>query len=294
MILVDMSQIMMASIMMQMHMSKKDEPEEEMVRHMILNTLRSYKTKYGEEYGDLVIACDNRRYWRRKVFPQYKASRKKTREDSGYDWSSIFEGLSLVKQELQQHMPYPVIDVDGAEADDVIGTLAEWSQTNDLVQEGLFESPRPFLIVSGDHDFQQLQKWDNVAQFSPLKKRFVKIKESAEQILREHIIRGDKGDGVPNILSEDDSFVEGIRQRPIRKTLVAEWKSTKPEEWVTGEMAAAYIRNKTMVDLSQTPTEIKEQVIFQYEKQLNKSTEDMYKYFMNYSLDRLVEVIEEF
>ena len=228
------------------------------------------------------------------MFPQYKASRKKTREDSGYDWSSIFEGLSLVKQELQQHMPYPVIDVDGAEADDVIGTLAEWSQTNDLVQEGLFESPRPFLIVSGDHDFQQLQKWDNVAQFSPLKKRFVKIKESAEQILREHIIRGDKGDGVPNILSEDDSFVEGIRQRPIRKTLVAEWKSTKPEEWVTGEMAAAYIRNKTMVDLSQTPTEIKEQVIFQYEKQLNKSTEDMYKYFMNYSLDRLVEVIEEF
>ncbi len=280
--------------MAELNGSKDSDINIDLVRHMILNTLRSFKTRWGDEYGDLVIACDNRRYWRRQVFPQYKASRKKTREDSGYDWSSIFEGLSLVKHELQQHMPYPVIDVDGAEADDVIGTLAEWSQENDLVEEGLFESPRPLLIISGDHDFQQLQKFPNVVQYSPLKKRFVTIKESAEAILREHIIRGDKGDGVPNILSEDDSFVEGKRQRPIRKTLVAEWKSKKPEEWVTGEMAAGYIRNKTMVDLSQTPEEIKEQIVFQYTKQLNKSSEDMYKYFMNFSLDRLIEVIDEF
>ena len=280
--------------MAELNGSKDSDINIDLVRHMILNTLRSFKTRWGDEYGDLVIACDNRRYWRRQVFPQYKASRKKTREDSGYDWSSIFEGLSLVKHELQQHMPYPVIDVDGAEADDVIGTLAEWSQENDLVEEGLFESPRPLLIISGDHDFQQLQKFPNVVQYSPLKKRFVTIKESAEAILREHIIRGDKGDGVPNILSEDDSFVEGKRQRPIRKTLVAEWKSKKAEEWVTGEMAAGYIRNKTMVDLSQTPEEIKEQIVFQYTKQLNKSSEDMYKYFMNFSLDRLIEVIDEF
>lgn len=280
--------------MAELNGSKESDINIDLVRHMILNTLRSFKTRWGDEYGDLVIACDNRRYWRRQVFPQYKASRKKTREDSGYDWSSIFEGLSLVRSELQQFMPWPVVDVEGAEADDVIGTLVEWSQENDLVQEGLFESPKPLLIVSGDHDFQQLQKYPNVVQYSPLKKRFVKIKEPAEQVLREHIIRGDKGDGVPNILSEDDSFVEGKRQRPIRKTLVAEWKTTKPEEWVTGEMAAAYIRNKTMVDLSQTPAEIKEQIVFQYTQQLNKSSEDMYKYFMNFSLDRLIEVIDEF
>ena len=294
MIIVDYNQISISNLMAELNGSKDSDINIDLVRHMILNTLRSFKTRWGDEYGDLVIACDNRRYWRRQVFPQYKASRKKTREDSGYDWSSIFEGLSLVKHELQQHMPYPVIDVDGAEADDVIGTLAEWSQENDLVEEGLFESPRPLLIISGDHDFQQLQKFPNVVQYSPLKKRFVTIKESAEAILREHIIRGDKGDGVPNILSEDDSFVEGRRQRPIRKTLVAEWKSKKPEEWVTGEMAAGYIRNKTMVDLSQTPEEIKEQIVFQYTKQLNKSSEDMYKYFMNFSLDRLIEVIDEF
>ena len=294
MIIVDYNQISISNLMAELNGSKDSDINIDLVRHMILNTLRSFKTRWGDEYGDLVIACDNRRYWRRQVFPQYKASRKKTREDSGYDWSSIFEGLSLVRSELQQFMPWPVVDVEGAEADDVIGTLVEWSQENDLVQEGLFESPKPLLIVSGDHDFQQLQKYPNVVQYSPLKKRFVKIKEPAEQVLREHIIRGDKGDGVPNILSEDDSFVEGKRQRPIRKTLVAEWKTTKPEEWVTGEMAAAYIRNKTMVDLSQTPAEIKEQIVFQYTQQLNKSSEDMYKYFTSFGLDRLIEVIDEF
>ncbi|MBA67118.1 MAG: hypothetical protein CL756_04480 [Chloroflexi bacterium] len=294
MIIVDYNQISISNLMAELNGSKDSDINIDLVRHMILNTLRSYKTRWGDEYGDLVIACDNRRYWRRTVFPQYKASRKKTREDSGYDWTSIFEGLSLVRNELQQHMPYPVVDVDGAEADDVIGTLVEWSQKNDLVQEGLFESPRPLLIISGDHDFQQLQKYENVVQYSPLRKRFVKIKESADAVLREHIIRGDKGDGVPNILSDDDSFVEGKRQRPIRKALVAEWKSQKPEEWVTGEMAAGYIRNKTMVDLSQTPEEIKEQIVFQYTAQLDKSAEDMYKYFMNFGLDRLIEVIDEF
>ena len=294
MIIVDYNQISISNLMAELNGSKESDINIDLVRHMILNTLRSFKTRWGDEYGDLVIACDNRRYWRRQVFPQYKASRKKTREDSGYDWSSIFEGLSLVRSELQQFMPWPVVDVEGAEADDVIGTLVEWSQENDLVQEGLFESPKPLLIVSGDHDFQQLQKYPNVVQYSPLKKRFVKIKEPAEQVLREHIIRGDKGDGVPNILSEDDSFVEGKRQRPIRKTLVAEWKTTKPEEWVTGEMAAAYIGNKTMVDLSQTPAEIKEQIVFQYTQQLNKSSEDMYKYFTSFGLDRLIEVIDEF
>jgi|TARA_B110000908_G_scaffold171713_1_gene235433 hypothetical protein len=294
MIIIDYNQIGIGALMAHMNGSKSEVMDTDLVRHMILNTLRSYKAKYGDEYGDLVIACDNRRYWRRSVFPQYKASRKKTRESSGYDWASIFQGLSMVKHELQQHMPYPVIDVDGAEADDVIGTLCAYSQDHDLTDHPLFPDAQRLLIVSGDHDFQQLQKYSNVAQFSPMKKKFVVIKESAEAILREHIIRGDKGDGVPNILSCDNSFVDGIRQTPIRKVLVAEWKTQKPEEWVTGDMAAGYIRNKTMVDLTCTPDDIKEQIVNQYEAQLNKSSEDMYKYFMNFELDRLIDVIDDF
>ena len=255
---------------------------------------RSYRTRWGEEYGEIVIACDNRRYWRREVFPNYKASRKKTREDSGYDWNTIFDCLGQVKSELDEFMPYPVIDVTGAEADDVIGTLAEYSQLNDLNQETLFDIPKPFLIISADHDFQQLQKWENVKQWSPIRKRFVQIESSPQEILMEHIISGDKGDGVPNILSDDDVFVSGKRQRPIRKNLIAEWKTQKPEEWVTGDMVEGYIRNRTMVDLSQTPQNIKDEIVAQYELQRNKGRDEVHKYFSKFNLHRLMDKVEEF
>jgi hypothetical protein len=191
-------------------------------------------------------------------------------------------------------MPYPVIDVTGAEADDVIGTLAEYSQENDLTEHPLFQEPKPFLIVSADHDFQQLQKWQNVKQWSPIRKKFVEITSTAQEILMEHIISGDKGDGVPNILSDDDVFVSSKRQRPIRKTLIAEWKTQKPEEWVTGDMVEGYIRNRTMVDLSQTPQNIKDEIVSQYERQKNKGRDDMYKYFSKFNLHRLMDKIEEF
>lgn len=294
MILVDYNQISISNLMAEMNKRKTDDIDFDLVRHMILSTILSYRTRWAAEYGEIVIACDNRRYWRREVFPNYKASRKKTREDSGYDWNTIFDCLGQVKSELDEFMPYPVIDVTGAEADDVIGTLAEYSQLNDLNQDTLFDIPKPFLIVSADHDFQQLQKWENVKQWSPIRKKFVEITSTSQEILMEHIISGDKGDGVPNILSDDDVFVSGKRQRPIRKTLISEWKTQKPEEWVTGDMVEGYIRNRTMVDLSQTPQNIKDEIVSQYELQRNKGRGEVHKYFSKFNLHRLMDKAEEF
>ena len=294
MILVDYNQISISNLMAELNNRDSDHIDFDLVRHMILNTIRGYRKRWHEEYGEIVIACDNRRYWRRKVFPNYKASRKKTREDSGHDWNTIFDVLGQVKSELDEFMPYPVIDVDGAEADDVIGTLAEYSQLNDLNQESLFDIPKPMLIVSADHDFQQLQKWENVKQWSPIRKKFVAIKGDPKQVLMEHIISGDKGDGVPNILSDDDVFTEGKRQRPIRKALIAEWKTKAPEEWVTGDMAAGYIRNKQMVDLSQTPQDIKSEIVMQYELQCRKNRSEVREYFQRHNLNRLLESVDDF
>ena len=294
MILIDYNQISISNLMAELNKRPTDNIDFDLVRHMILNTIRGYRKRWHDEFGEVVIACDNRRYWRRSVFPNYKASRKKTREDSGYDWSTIFEVLGQVKSELDEFMPYPVIDVDGAEADDVIGTLAEYSQLNDLNQESLFDIPKPMLIVSADHDFQQLQKWENVKQWSPIRKKFVTLTENPQQVLMEHIISGDKGDGVPNILSDDDVFTEGKRQRPIRKALIAEWKTQPPSEWVTGEMAAGYIRNKQMVDLSQTPQDIKSEIVLQYELQCRKNRSEVRDYFERHNLNRLLETIDDF
>lgn len=292
MIVVDFNQTAISTFMAETRGRTDIEINIPLLRHMIINTIRGYKNKFGSEYGQIVIACDNRHYWRRQVFPHYKAARKKAREDSGYDWSSIFDALHQIRNELDQFFPYPVIDVEGAEADDVIGTLAEYSQTS---KNGvLFEEAEPFLVVSGDHDFQQLQKWSNVKQFSPIKKKFVKLTETPEAVLMEHIITGDKGDGVPNILSDDDTFVTDKRQKPIRKALLAEWKQMKPEDFITGDMASGYVRNKQLVDLSMTPQEIKDAIVKSYESQLNKDKSQLLNYFIKYRLKNMMEVLEDF
>jgi hypothetical protein len=293
MIVIDYNQTFISNFMAETRGRPGVEINVDLLRHMILNQLRTYRNRFGNDYGELVIACDNRHYWRREVYPYYKAARKKARDASGHDWSSIFDALHLIRNELDEFMPYPLLDIEGAEADDVIGTLAEYSQTS---KEGaLFEEAEPFLIISGDHDFQQLQKYSNVSQYSPMKKRMVKLKETPQEVLMEHIITGDKGDGVPNILSADDTFViEGKRQKPIRKNLLAEWKKQKPEEFITNEMAAGYVRNKQLVDLSMTPQEIKDAVIDSYEKQKGKSRAHLLNYFVKYRLKNMMEVVEDF
>ena len=267
-----------------------------LLRHMILNAIRAYKNKFSEEFGDeVVIACDNRHYWRRKVFPHYKGHRKKARAASEYDWSAIFDALNIIRNELDEYFPYPVIDVEGAEADDVIGALAEYSQTAGE-DGGLFDEGTqiPFLVLSGDHDFNQLQKWSNVKQYAPAQRKWIKIKEPAAAVLMEHIITGDKGDGVPNMLSPDNSFADGIRQKSIRKALLAEWKVTPPEQWITAEMSHGYNRNQQLVDLSKTPQEIKDNIIESYQRQQGGDRSQLLNFFIKNKMRLMIDVISDF
>ena len=297
MIVIDYNQVAIATFMSEIgHRPGSDiEVNLPLLRHMIINTIRSYRTRFGAEFGELVIACDNRHYWRRKVFPQYKAHRKKDRAKSDFDWNAIFDALSIIRDELAEFFPYPVIDIEGAEADDVIGALAEYSQKLGE-PDGLFGDPTsvPYLIISGDHDFNQLQKWDNVKQYAPAFKKWVKLKEPVEKVLMEHIITGDKGDGIPNMLSPDDCFVEGKRQKPIRKTQLAEWKSKPPEEWVTADMAHGYNRNRMLVDLTQTPQEIKDNIINSFEMQQGGDRSQLLNYFIKNKMKNMMDVLGDF
>ena len=295
MIVIDYNQVAIGAFMAEVRGRTDIDVNLPLLRHMILNTIRSYNKRHRDEYGDTIIACDNRHYWRREIFPYYKAGRKTSRESSGMDWSSIFDALNIVREELDEVFPYPVINIDGAEADDVIGTLAEYSQT--IGEESILFgdiTPDPFLIVSGDHDFQQLQKYSNVKQWAPAQKKWVKIKQPAHEVLLEHIIRGDKGDGIPNMLSADDCFVQGVRQRPIRKTLIAEWVKQKPEQFITGDMAAGYNRNSELVDLTKTPQDIKDAIINSYEAQTNKDKSHLLNYFIKNKMKHMIDVIDEF
>lgn len=282
MIIFDFNQVAISNLMEQIG-SSKTAVDESLVRHMILNTIRTYVKKFKESHGpEVVIACDNKKYWRREIFPHYKAGRKKARESSGHDWGSIFDCLNKIRDELKEHSPYKVVDVDTCEADDIIAVLAmKYSATQKV------------MILSSDKDFAQLQRFPNVEQFSPILKKSIKEPLPAAQ-LKQLIIRGDKGDGIPNILSPDDCFVAAIRQKPITEAKIIKWMNQEPKEFCTEDMLRNYNRNEMLIDLTRIPDHLKTAILDTYENAKGHSKQVFMNYMIANRLKNLIEVIDEF
>ena len=281
MIIVDLNQVMISTLMMQIGNHKNIKLEEDLVRHMVLNSLRAHKVKFSAEYGEMVIACDDKNYWRKQVYPYYKANRKKEREASELDWNTLFESLNKIRQELKDYFPYKVIQVEHAEADDIIAVL---------VKE--YHSQGKLLILSGDKDFGQLQKYPNVTQYSPVLKKYISC-TNPDLFLKEHILKGDSSDGIPNFLSEDNVFVMGIRQSPVTSKRLAGWILQEPEQFCNEAMLRNYKRNQRLIDLEFVPDEIKTQTLEQYNTQI-KDRSKLFNYFIQYQLKNLMEHINEF
>ena len=284
MIIVDLSQVMLSNLMMQIGNHTNAKIEDNMVRHMVLNSLRSYKAKFGDEYGEMVIACDNTNYWRKQLFPYYKANRKKNQEKSELDWKAIFECLNKIRAELKEYFPYRVIDVETAEADDIIATLvANYGQFNE----------KDILILSGDKDFIQLHVHSHVKQYDPVRKKYI-THENPARYLAEHILKGDSGDGVPNVLSSDNCFVVGERQKPMTQKKIDAFIELKLENKFDHPACRNYMRNKHLIDLSMIPADVASNIVESYEAQGNKGRDKMFNYFIANKLKNLMENIGEF
>ena len=282
MIIYDFNQVAISALMEQIGSSKKPV-EESLVRHMILNVLRTYIKRFKSTHGpEVVIACDNKDYWRRQYFPQYKASRKKSRASSGHDWQSIFDCLHKIKEELKNYSPYKVIDVHTAEADDIIAVLAMRQAAHGKV-----------MILSSDKDFAQLQKNSNIEQYSPILKKVIKEPLPSVQ-LKQMIIRGDKGDGVPNILSPDTVFTEGGRQKPITEKKIINWLNQDPKEFCNEEMLRNFKRNELLIDLTKIPEDLSKKIIDTYESAEANTKQHFMNYMIKFRLKNLIEVIDEF
>ena len=286
MILVDLNQVMISNLMVQIGGQKGVELEEDLFRHMILNSLRATRRKFNNEYGELVICCDDRNFWRRQRFPYYKANRKKYREQSDIDWSSVFNILNKVRDEIKEYFPYKVIQIDTAEADDIIGTLSHYININ---------SDDAILILSGDKDFIQLHKFKKVKQYDPVHKRWVKHKDPHKYLI-EHIAKGDRGDGVPNMLSRDDVFVTGGRQKPMRTKYLDTLKGNVDDienKFNNEEIKRGWLRNRMLIDLKFIPEEIQKKVLDQYNTP-TKGREKLFNYFVKHKLKHLMKDISEF
>ena len=265
------------------------------IRHAVLSSVKFYKKKYGREYGDIVIACDGRNYWRKEVFPHYKAGRAKARDKSDLDWKFVFETLGNIREDLENYFPYKVLHVDRCEADDVIATLTKWTQSNGFVSQGLVEEPQKVLIVSSDKDFKQLQKYSNVRQWSPMQKKFVDGGKIGEYLV-EHIVRGDGGDGIPNMFSKDDVFVNSDdRQTAVTAKKLAKFMDIGKDACENDEQRRNWDRNQRLVDFEFIPEDISKSVIDTYE---NKKVLGDKMSIMNYLIKNkcrlLLDELEDF
>ena len=287
MILLDYSQIVIANVMMNKKMLSED-----FVRHSVLNTIRMYHHRFSEEYGEMIVCCDATKNWRKDVFPHYKASRKTTRDKSDFDWSELFRNLHKIRTEISESFPYKVLYIDKAEADDIIATLVINREPN-YQGYGLFSEVEPVLILSSDKDFIQLQKFENVKQFSPLKKDFLTI-NNPNVFLQEHILKGDTSDGVPNFLSCDDVFVTDKRQKPLSKKKMSVWSELEPDLFCEGEQLRNYRRNEMLIDLTKIPDWLQTNIMDEYTSLPEVGRKYLFNYFVKHKLKNLMEHINEF
>ena len=278
MIIVDINQIMISNLMVTINRDNL-ELSEDLVRHMVLNSLRGHNKKFRKEYGEMVIACDSGNVWRKKAFPNYKAGRKANREKSEHDWAMIFDIISKVKNEIKTFLPYKVIELETAEADDIIAVLTR------RVKEKI-------LILSGDKDFIQLHN-ARIQQYNPVLNKFVGQDENPSLYIREHILKGDRSDGIPNVLSDDNVFIEGRRQRPLSKKKIEAWCNEIAPTF-TDEEQKNYERNKTLIDLNCVPKELEDKINREFENFEVATRDKILGYFINKKLKTLIEVIDEF
>lgn len=284
-ILVDYNQVMIASLFMSIGNHTNAELDENMVRHMFLNSIRGYRRKFLNDYGEVVICADGKNSWRKSIFPYYKAGRKKSREESEVDWAELFRIMTVIREELSRFFPYKVLQFDNLEADDIIGIICH--------QYGcqLDNGSEKFLIMSGDKDYIQLHKYANIKQYSPTMKKWIENSDPDKYLL-EHILRGDKGDGVPNILSPDNCIVIGERQKPMTAKKILEF-STDPAA-MDETTKIRFDRNKSLIDLSQIPEKYHSLVLDNYNKDKEIGRSQLFNFFMDKNLKHLMADIQDF
>lgn len=297
--ILDLKSVMIANLMVGLSKAPKGSVmlDEGILRHMILSQMLNIRRQY-KEY-EFVVACDMTNSWRRDHFPYYKYRRKQTRDNMGIDWVLVEETFTKLRQELHDFFPYRVVMVPRAEADDVIGTLCHRFGHN---ENEWFNPTVSIVILSGDQDFIQLQKYPNIGQYDPIRKR-VLLTDAADRYLFDHICTGDTGDGIPNILSPSDTFVTRTRQKAVRQVALDAWwelyqtkgyDEENKQHKVFLESTENFIRNRRLIDLSRTPAEMKQLINTSFDSQKGKDKRQLMNYMIQHRLRTLTESLSEF
>jgi 5'-3' exonuclease len=281
MILMDFSNIAVRSVLRDGEAA--DNINISLTRHALLRSILYYRRKFNE-YGELVICCDSKNNWRKQYFEHYKAKRKKDQKESFIDWDKVYEFIEITKKEISEAFPYRLIEIPNMEGDDVIASIVIAKYRKEKC-----------MIVSSDEDFIQLQKFENVEQYSPTTKDFLTT-ENLDYFIFEHIVRGDVADGIPNILSDLDTFVdETKRQKQLRKTKVDLWYDSRD---IDDSLNERFELNKKLVDLTMIPVELQEKAVEKFNsynlEELNSRRKQLYGYLTKNKLFNILEDVGVF
>lgn len=265
------------------HLKSLPKLEEDLLRHMTLDSLRATILPFKRNHGEIVLACDSKKSWRRDIFPYYKANRQQVKDASGLDWKLIFQSLDLIKAELKEFFPHKVLEVEGCEADDIIAVLAKLKSSSEQV-----------IIVSNDKDFLQLQKYPNVKQWRKYDEKYI-TSDNPQAFLKEHIIRGDRSDGVPNFLSPDDTFVTGTRQKSINKNSLDAWLNMTPKDICQNDNQSRwYNRNEMLINFDYISPSITDGIITAYNETKTGNRNKLLNYFISKKMKSLIGSLGDF
>ena len=271
---------------------------EDLIRHLLLNSILFLKRKFAGEWGEFIYCVDDKDPWRTRVFPHYKLKRKRNRENSELDWELIYGFVDKFHKELKEELGYKVLKVHKAEADDIIATL-----TKNLTKAG-----EKILILSSDKDFAQLQRYPGVVQYSLARRDYIEV-DDPEIFLKDHIIRGDDNDSIPNIFSSINSFHSKTKQKPCFTKKIEKWLLQDIgdiPEW-DDQIHKRFKQNKILIDFEHIPSKIQDRIMGSYEDAISasmgngkvglkalKQNSRFTDYFVKNGLVRLFEHIGEF
>ena len=277
MILIDANQIAISHLMVRNKVENGINIDS--IRHSIVRVLARIQKTFKNDFGKMVLCYDDKNYWRREIFPFYKKNRKQERETSKYDWDEMFSVLNIIRDEVKANLPYQVLQVAGAEADDVIASICIYNSKK--------ENPEPTLILSADKDFIQLHRYEFVKQYDPIRNRWIE-NDNPVQYLQEHIIKGDRSDGIPNILTCDDAIVTGKPQKKMSKEKIASLASMDPQDFTNFIRLRNWKRNSELIDFNQIPQDVTNRILESFTTTIPQDTICL-EYFIHNNISNLIE-----
>lgn len=291
-LLVDFNNLLFRTLYVREVYIQSEIPDFQLWRFLVYDSIYSCIKRF--RISEVVLAVDDKVSWRRSYFPRYKESRKKQRDKSDVDFKIVFSVINKFIRELKHSMPFKIIKVRSAEADDVIGILAlEFGNC---------------IVSSNDEDFMQLVGEKDNRLWNPSNQKFSEFPininkdkkgtpvmcKSKEEFLNYKILMGQPKDDIFNIKTPTNwgktPETEGKRKPGFGVISAQKVMKAGVHEWIEKEqLEDRYKRNSVLIDFHRIPNVINNRIGDVYNNHTYPPPENIYKFFKEFQMRYFLE-----